>query len=117
MTVSEFEILDEAMSMDDIKHRDDIATLAWLTVQAGATKKDGKPFYENYDKFMGSEITTAKMELLSSYYDPEEIDILTNSKSANKNAEKEQEKEIIRSRFKKLQELKKQRKAQNKEKE
>ena len=51
LTLPEINLLMNAQQLKEIDKAKDAHLLAWLTVSAGATKKDGKPVYKKFSDF------------------------------------------------------------------
>ena len=55
VTLPEYELLMETAALMSIDKADELHQQAWLTVAAGATRKDGKMVYTKYPKFFDKE--------------------------------------------------------------
>lgn len=55
LTIPEYNILMRALELRNIDEANERHNLAWLTMAAGAMKKDGKPVYKNYTDFFDYE--------------------------------------------------------------
>ena len=62
ITLPEYELLMKTAELISVDKADDIHQIAWLSVAAGATKKDGKPVYTQYVKFFDKENELAQLK-------------------------------------------------------
>lgn len=62
LTIPEYELLMKATQLKEIDRSRDRHLLAWLTVSAGATKKDGKPVYKKFKDFFDYETALGKLQ-------------------------------------------------------
>ena len=52
----------KAHNLRQLDEADKLHLQAWLTVAAGATKKDGRPVYDKYKKFFNKEAEEQRLE-------------------------------------------------------
>ena len=62
VTLPEYNTLMKMADIRAIDKADELHQVAWLTVAAGATKKDGRPVYTKYPKFFDKEQELAELE-------------------------------------------------------
>lgn len=62
LTIPEIKLLLRAEQLKQVDRMRDRHLLAWLTVSAGATKKDGRPAYKRFKDFFDYEAELKKME-------------------------------------------------------
>ena len=62
LTIPDYELLMKATQLKEIDRLRDSHALAWLTVSAGATKKDGKPVYKKFKDFFDYDAELKKLE-------------------------------------------------------
>lgn len=62
LTIPEIELMLNAQQLKEVDKMRDQHLLAWLTVSAGATKKDGKPVYKRFDDFFDYEKELKRVE-------------------------------------------------------
>ena len=63
LTLPELELMWHAINLKAIDHEDDLHKLAWLTVSAGATNKQGRPVYNKYIKFFDKDAAIEKLKV------------------------------------------------------
>lgn len=62
LTIPEYELMIKAYELKEIDKANERHQLAWLTVSAGATKKDGRPVYKKYKDFFDYEAELGKKD-------------------------------------------------------
>lgn len=62
LTIPEYELLMKATQLKEVDRSRDRHLLAWLTVSAGATKKDGRPVYKKFSDFFDYESELRKLK-------------------------------------------------------
>lgn len=62
LTIPEYKLLMKATQLKEMDRSRDRHLLAWLTVSAGATKKDGKPVYKKFKDFFDYETELRKLQ-------------------------------------------------------
>lgn len=62
LTIPEYQMLMKATQLKEVDRMRNRHLLAWLTVSAGATKKDGKPVYKKFKDFFDYESELRKLQ-------------------------------------------------------
>lgn len=62
LTIPEIELMLKAQQLKEVDKMRDQHITAWLTVSAGATKKDGKPVYKKFKDFFDYEKELKRLE-------------------------------------------------------
>ena len=62
LTIPEYELMIKAYELKEVDKANERHQLAWLTVSAGATKKDGRPVYRKYKDFFDYEKEVKRLE-------------------------------------------------------
>lgn len=62
LTIPEYELLMNSTQLKEVDRLRNSHLLAWLTVSAGATKKDGRPVYKKFKDFFDYEKELRKVE-------------------------------------------------------
>ena len=62
LTIPEYELMMNAYAQRNLDMTRDRYELAWLTVSAGATKKDGRPVYKKFQDFFDYESELRKLK-------------------------------------------------------
>lgn len=62
LTIPEYELMIKAYELKEIDKANERHQLAWLTVSAGATKKDGKPVYKKFKDFFNYDAELKRLE-------------------------------------------------------
>lgn len=61
LTLPEYELIAHAFALAEVDRANERHQRAWLTVSAGATKKDGKPVFKKFKDFFDYEAEIAKI--------------------------------------------------------
>lgn len=62
LTIPEYQLLMKSTQLKEVDRMRNRHLLAWLTVSAGATKKDGKPVYKHFKDFFDYEGEIEKLQ-------------------------------------------------------
>ena len=62
LTIPEYQLMCKAYELAEVDRANERHQLAWLTVSAGATKKDGRPVYKKFKNFFDYEAELRKLE-------------------------------------------------------
>lgn len=62
LTIPEYNLLMKATMLKQVDKDRELHLLAWLSVSAGATKKDGRPVYKKFKDFYDYETELQKLE-------------------------------------------------------
>lgn len=61
LTIPEYQLMCKAYELKTVDKANDIYQQAWLTVSAGATRKDGRPVYKKFKDFFNYEAELQKV--------------------------------------------------------
>ena len=61
LTIPEYHLLCKAYGLKEVDKANERHQLAWLTVSAGATRKDGRPVYKKFKDFFNYEAELKKV--------------------------------------------------------
>lgn len=62
LTIPEYQLMCKAYELAEVDRANERHQLAWLTVSAGATKKDGRPVYKKFKDFFDYERELKRLE-------------------------------------------------------